>query len=244
MKTTTLFLTCMLAVYSYAGNQISLRPLPCDIISLDNGMKVVLSEKHDSPAVAVYAYIKTGGIYEGKYLGCGVSHYLEHLVSGGTTKNRTEQESNLLLKKIGDRVNAYTTLDHTCYHIKTTREHWKTAADLISDWINNCAFATNEVLREKGVIVQEIKMGEEEPGRTLWKLFTETFFLKNEARVPVIGYEEDFKGVKRDEIIDYYSRRYVANNMVIVIVGDVYRNELDDVLKSTFAKINRGRDMQ
>lgn len=234
----------LLSVFANAENVLAIKPLPCEIISLDNGMKVVLSEKHDSPAVAVYAYIKTGAIYEGKYLGCGVSHYLEHLVSGGTTKNRTEQESNMLLKKIGDRVNAYTTLDHTCYHIKTTREHWKTAAELISDWIANCAFTTNEVQREKGVIVQEIKMGEEEPGRTLWKLFTETFFFKNEARVPVIGYEEDFTGVKRDEIIDYYSRRYVANNMVIVIVGDVYRNELDDVLKSTFAKISRGRDMQ
>ncbi|MCK5851508.1 insulinase family protein, partial [bacterium] len=122
--------------------------------------------------------------------------------------------------------------------------HWKTAADLISDWLANCAFDTNEVQREKGVIVQEIKMGEEEPGRAMWKLFQETLFLKNEARVPIIGYEEDFIGVTRNEIIDYYSRRYVANNMIIVIVGDVYRSELDDVLKSTFAKVKRGRDMQ
>ena len=244
MKSIVLLSLFLFTAVAGANKDISLKPLPCEIILLDNGMKVILSEKHDSPAVAVYAYVKTGAIYEGKYLGCGVSHYLEHLVSGGTTKNRTEQESNILLKKIGDSVNAYTTLDHTCYHIKTTREHWQTAADLISDWLNNCSLITNEVQREKGVIVQEIKMGEEEPSRTMWKLLQETYFLKNEARVPVIGYEEDFKSVTRDEIIDYYSQRYVANNMVVVIVGDVYRNELDDVLKSTFAKINRGRDMQ
>ncbi len=244
IKTIAFLITFLLAAIAGANDKISLSPLPCEIISLDNGMKVILSEKHDSSAVAVYAYVKTGGIYEGKYLGCGVSHYLEHLVSGGTTKNRTEQESNMLLKKTGDRVNAYTSLDHTCYHIKTTRDHWKTAADLISDWLANCAFDTNEVQREKGVIVQEIKMGEEEPGRAMWKLFQETIFLKNEARIPIIGYEEDFKSVTRDEIIDYYSRRYVANNMIIVIVGDVYRSELDDVLKSTFAKVKRGRDMQ
>ncbi len=244
IKTIAFLITFLLAVIAGANDKISLSPLPCEIISLDNGMKVILSEKHDSSAVAVYAYVKTGGIYEGKYLGCGVSHYLEHLVSGGTTKNRTEQESNILLKETGDRVNAYTSLDHTCYHIKTTRDHWKTAADLISDWLANCAFETNEVQREKGVIVQEIKMGEEEPGRAMWKLFQETLFLKNEARVPIIGFEEDFKSVTRDEIIDYYSRRYVANNMIVVIVGDVYRSELDEILKSTFAKVKRGRDMQ
>jgi len=243
-KTILLITSFLLATLASANNEISPKPLPCEIISLDSGMKVVLSEKHDSPAVAIYAYVKTGGIYEGKYLGCGISHYLEHLVSGGTTTTRTEQESNMLLKETGDRVNAYTTLDHTCYYIKTTRDHWKTAANLISDWLANCAFNTNEVLREKGVIVQEIKMGEEEPERAMWKLSQETIFLKNEVRVPVVGYEEDFKTVTRDEIVDYYSRRYVANNMVIVIVGDVYRSELDDVLKSTFTKINRGRDMQ
>jgi len=244
LKSILLVLLLLVTGSAYANENVSLKPLPCEIFSLDNGMKVVLSEKHDSPAVAVYAYVKTGAIYEGKYLGCGVSHYLEHLVSGGTTKNRTEKESNLLLKETGDRVNAYTTLDHTCYHINTTREHWKTAADLISDWLGNCAFDTNEVKREIGVIVQEFKMGEEEPGRSLWKLFQETYFLKNEARVPVIGYEEDFVGVTRDEIIDYYSRTYVANNMVLVVVGDVYKNELMDVLNSTFEKIKRGRDMQ
>ena len=234
------FLFFVLTAYA----NIKLSPLPISAFTLDNGLKVIVSEKHDSPAVAVHAYVKTGSIYEGKYLGCGISHYLEHLVSGGTTKNRTEVQSNALLKKIGDRVNAYTTLDHTCYHIKTTREHWETAADLISDWLANCAFVTNEVAREKGVIVQEIKMGEEEPGRVMWKLFSKTFFLKNEARVPVIGYEEDFVRVKREEIIDYYSRKYAPNNMFVVIVGDVYPDEVQKVAQKTFAKMTRGRDAQ
>jgi len=73
LKSILLVLLLLVTGSAYANENVSLKPLPCEIFSLDNGMKVVLSEKHDSPAVAVYAYVKTGAIYEGKYLGCGVN---------------------------------------------------------------------------------------------------------------------------------------------------------------------------
>jgi zinc protease len=171
-----------------------------ETFTLDNGLEVVLIEKHDTPMVAVYAYVKTGPIYEDEYLGCGISHYAEHLVSGGTTSNRTEAESNALLKQLGDRVNAYTTLDHTCYHIETDRAHWPQAAALIADWLGQCALDEDEVAREKGVISQEIRMGMDEPGRTLWQLLQSTAYRLSPMRVPIIGYAENFARLTRADL--------------------------------------------
>ena len=140
-----------------------LQPLPCTLITLDNGLRVVFMEKHDTPVVALRAYVHVGSVFEGEFLGCGISHYAEHLVCGGSTHTRPEEESGVLMKELGDEVNAYTTFDHTCYHITTTRTHWRTAAELLADWLANNALVSNQVAREKEVILQEIRMDEEDP---------------------------------------------------------------------------------
>ncbi len=90
-----------------AGSEIE--PIPYQNFTLDNGLRVVFLEKPDSPVVAIRNYVKVGAIYEDEFLGCGVSHYMEHIVSGGSTSNMTEKESNLIVKECGDNMNAYTT---------------------------------------------------------------------------------------------------------------------------------------
>ena len=119
---------------------------------LENGLQVAVEENHAAEVVAIRIYVGVGSAFEGPYLGCGVSHYCEHLVSGGTTANRTEEESRRTLAAIGAQVNAYTTVDHTCYHIQCPSAHWETALDLLSDWVMHCALDSAEVARERGVI--------------------------------------------------------------------------------------------
>ena len=222
----------------------NIKKLPYEKFTLDNGLRVVFLEKHDSPVVSVRAYVKVGAIYEEEFLGCGVSHYMEHIVSGGSTTNMSEQESNAIVKECGDNMNAYTTLDHTCYLMKTTREHWPKVADRIADWVGNCSINPKEVAREKPVIIQEIKMGEEEPGRVMWKLLQKNAFISSPLRVPTIGYEKNFLTITRTDLLKFYNKNYVANNIVLAIVGDLTRSELDPVLEKTFAKIKRGYDRQ
>ncbi len=238
----SIILTLLLSTTIFAMPNI--KPIPYEKFTLDNGLRVVFLEKHDSPVVSIRAYVKVGAIYEEEFLGCGVSHYVEHLVSGGSTTNMSEQESNLIVKECGDNMNAYTTLDHTCYLMKTTREHWPKVADRIADWIGFCSLKSEEVEREKSVIVQEIKMGEEEPGRAMWKLLQKNAFISSPMRVPTIGYEENFLTITRDNLVKFYNKNYVANNIVLAIVGNITREELEPVLTKTFAKIKRGYDRQ
>jgi len=225
-----------------AGSEIE--PIPYQNFTLDNGLRVVFLEKPDSPVVAIRNYVKVGAIYEDEFLGCGVSHYMEHIVSGGSTSNMTEKESNLIVKECGDNMNAYTTLDHTCYLMKTTREHWAKAAGRIADWVGNCSLDPKEVAREKPVIIQEIKMGDEEPSRVLWNLLQKNAFITSPLRVPTIGYEDNFVSITRDDLVKFYNKNYVANNMVLAIAGNITREELEPVLAETFGKIKRGYDRQ
>src|SRR5436305_315682 len=94
-----------------------------EIVSvLDDGLTVI-AKRVASPVVSVRAYVHTGGIYEGPWLGGGLSHLLEHLVAGGTNDRRTEAQNRDLLQSLGNDSNAYTTTDHTAYFVNTTTEH-------------------------------------------------------------------------------------------------------------------------
>src|SRR5947208_18105 len=106
-----------------------------EIVSvLKNGM-VVIAKRVPSPAVAVRGYVMAGGIYEGQWLGGGLSHLLEHLVAGGTNDRRSEAENRNLLQQIGNNSNAYTTEDHTPSFVNTTPENVDAAVDLVAGWM-------------------------------------------------------------------------------------------------------------
>src|SRR5436190_20885509 len=108
---------------------------PDEIVSvLQNGATVIV-KRVNTPAVAVRAYTYTGGVYEGKWLGGGLSHLLEHLVAGGSNGRRSERENLDLLQAIGNNSNAYTTDDHTCFFVNTTKPHLDEAVDLVTGWM-------------------------------------------------------------------------------------------------------------
>lgn len=191
------------------------------IAQLDNGLVVMAQKVDAAPVASVQCWIKTGSVYEGQYNGMGLSHFLEHLLAGGSTTTRTEAESNKILGQIGARTNASTSLDQVRYYIDTSAEHAAAAVDLLSDWMLNSTITQEEYAREQQVILREFQMGRGEPGRIFWKLTQQARYRTHPARHPVIGYEDEFKQVTRDQIYDFYKRMYVPNNMVFVVSGDI-----------------------
>lgn len=201
-------------------------------VQLRNGMTVLIRENHASRVVSTKVVVKTGSIDEGKYFFGGLSHYLEHVVSGGSTASFTESEAQKTLKSLGGASNAYTGYDQTAYFINTTGEHYRGALKLLFSYLSESLLDPQEVVREKAVIQQEFKLGETKPGRQLWQLFVQTAYLEHPIRHPVIGYENVFVTVSRDDLLDYYRQRYVPQNMVVSIVGDIQTAEaLETVLE-------------
>ncbi|RJP61345.1 MAG: insulinase family protein [Candidatus Auribacter fodinae] len=190
-------------------------------VVLNSGLTILIKEIDYSPVVSCRVTIKAGSIYEGDYLGAGVTHYLEHVVAGGTTTIRTEEENAAILKELGGATNASTSYDHTTYFIKTIPQNWDTAVQLLLSYITSCAFNENEILREKPVILQEMRMRENDPERQLWDMFISSAYRDNPIKFPIIGLEPAFRSLERDDLISYYKERYQPHNVVVSVVGKV-----------------------
>jgi len=188
---------------------------------LPNRMIVVAQDLPTTPVVSAQVFVKTGSIFEQEHVGAGLSHFLEHLLSGGTTTNRSEVESNAILGRTGARTNASTSLDNVRYYITSTKPHTQDIIELLSDWMKNSVIQDTEYQRERQVIQREFAMGQGDPGRIFWKLTQRARYLHHPARYPTIGYLDQFMEITRDEIHDFYRRMYVPNNMVFVVVGDI-----------------------
>ena len=188
--------------------------------TLSNGMQVVVKENHTNESVGMYCFVKSGSNHEGEFLGAGVSHYLEHIVSSGTTTKRTEKEYQELQKKIGAYSNAYTTYRTTCYIMQANKQYTKDVLGMISENMQFCTFDSAEIAREIDVIKKEFVMRTTPPRFQMYTANTKAAFINSNYQHEVIGYIEQFSKIKRQNLVDYYNKRYAPNNMVFVAVGD------------------------
>jgi zinc protease len=192
-----------------------------EIVSiLRNGLTVIV-KRIPSPVVAVRGYCATGGVYEGKWLGGGLSHLLEHLVAGGSNDRRTEAENKNLLQRIGNDSNAYTTEDHTAFFVNTTTPHMEEAVDLVTGWMLGAQITFPEYRREYQVVQRELERGKGIPDMVFWNLLLTNRYHVSPTRIPVIGYQEVIQGLSRDDVYSYYQLAYTPSNMVFAVVGDI-----------------------
>lgn len=214
-------------------------PAPADLITLENGLRLIVKENHVAPVAALRIYVNSGSIHEQQFQGMGISHVFEHLINGGTTTTRSEDEISELIDRLGGANNAYTSRDHTCYFITTDSEKIGDAIDLMADWMKNCTFPQNEIDRELGVVMEELHKGKEEPRRILSQALFETMYKEHPARLPIIGYESLVKSITREDILTYYRTRYVPNNLIVSCVGDFDKQEVIQRLKEAFGPMER-----
>ncbi|MBM3237736.1 insulinase family protein [Candidatus Poribacteria bacterium] len=200
---------------------------------LENGMVVILAENHNAPVAAIQICVRAGSVYEGKYSGTGISHFIEHVVDDGTHR-RSRQTIDELVEYIGNISNAYTWKDHTKYYITMSIADFDLALDVISDYIQNATFPEAEVEIQRGVILNEFNQDADEPYRRLHDLYYETAYQKHPVRYPVGGYKELFEKLTRDDLVEFYFQTYVPENMIFVAVGDFGIQETLDKVRTAF----------
>ena len=190
-----------------------------DTFTLGNGLTVVLRENHSSPVVAVQVWVKAGSTTEPEEL-AGMSHVLEHMAFKGTQKRGPGQIAREV-EALGGNINAYTSFDQTVYHITISGRFLGNALDILADTLGNSVFDAGELAREKEVVLEEVRMNEDNPGRMNGKaMFREAYRLHPYGR-PVIGYDNTIRSMTRDDLVAYFSRYYHPGNMVLVVAGDV-----------------------
>ena len=226
MKKLLIVMLILAVSISIWGNDSVVRTLP-------NGMKVVLKQT-SSNSVGLYCFVRTGSIHEEEYLGSGISHYLEHVISSGSTTKRSEAEYLEIGASIGALVNAYTTMDHSCYHMQVENQYIDIALEMLSEQIMYCIFDEKEVNREKEVILKEMVYSESAPRDLVGQKLMEIYFSDTYRRFRIIGYPEFFTKLTRDDLKKYYERRFTPYNMVFVVVGNFDIDEMFYKIANTF----------
>ncbi len=193
---------------------------PVERFVLANGLTVLLKPDRSAALASVQVWVKTGSIHEGAQLGAGLSHFLEHMLFKGTER-RAGRDISATVQVHGGYINAYTTFDRTVYYIDLPSEHVGVAIDLLADAVLHSTLPADEVVRERDVILREIAMTQDDPDDRIAETLFSTAFREHPYRHPIIGHRDVFAAVTRDELAAYYRARYVPNNLVVVVAGDI-----------------------
>jgi len=205
---------------------------------LGNGLTVVIRPNPSSPVVAVQAWVKAGSTTETASR-AGMSHILEHMAFKGT-KRRGPGEIAREVEAVGGEINAYTSFDQTVYHITLSGRYLENALDILADTLGNSVFDPAELAREREVILEEVRMNEDNPGRVVSKaLFREAYKVHPYGR-PVIGFVDTIRMTTREDLLAYFHANYVPGNMVLVIAGAVDPKTSRPLIEKTFGRLPAG----
>src|SRR5258706_8147789 len=208
-------------------------------VVLDNGLTLLVREDHSAPVVSAQAWVRAGSITEGPWMGAGLSHVLEHMLFKGTTTRGVSQIAQEIERK-GGYINAYTSFEQTVFYINIPSENWQTAVDILADCMQHASIPEPELLKEKRVILREMAMNNDDPGRRANRTLWATAFTTHPYRFPVLGYPDIYNRLKRDDVVAYYKEHYVPNNIVFVVVGDVDAAKVEQELRDQTKDANMG----
>ncbi len=205
---------------------------------LDNGLTVLINEMPSSPIVSVYALVKTGSATEGKFLGTGISHFLEHMLFKGTS-NRGVGEIAAQIQAIGGSINASTSMDYTIYTLNVPFDAFDVALDVLSDMLMNSVMDATQMDLEREVIFGEMRLNNDNPDRKIYQLTFQNAYTRHPYRYPVIGYKSLLAGVSQQDILDYYQTYYAPNNIIFSVAGNIKTEEVLSKIQKTFKNFER-----
>ncbi len=208
-------------------------------ITLKSGMRIITIPTKNTKVVTILVLVKVGSKYEEKRIS-GISHFIEHMLFKGTKKRKTPLSVVEEIDKIGGIQNAFTSEEYTGYYAKVKSSHFDIAIAWLSDIYLNSLFKKEEIEKEKGVIIEELNMIQDNPMMYCQFLFENLLYKDQPAGWDVGGNKKSVNGIKRSDIIDYCNKHYIAQNTVVVVAGNINKTKTEKLIKESFSKIKSG----
>jgi predicted Zn-dependent peptidase len=203
-----------------------------------DGSVLILVPKKETQAITFEVIYKVGSRQE-NIKNNGVSHFVEHLMFKGTPKRPNTIDISKELDGIGAEYNAFTGKEHTGYYITADASHLPLAIDMLSDMLNNSKFEAKEMDRERGVIVEEINMYEDNPSFFVEEIYEDLLFQGSTLGKPIAGPREVIKTISRQTLYQYYKRNYYNANAVIGVAGNFSEAKMLTLLNKHFPLVKR-----
>lgn len=197
-----------------------------------NGIKVITESMPHVRSVSVGIWVGSGSRSENAEQN-GLSHFIEHTLFKGTT-NRSAEDIARSVDSIGGNLDAFTAKEMVCYNTKVLDEHLPFAMDVLSDLVLNPCFREEDIEKEKGVILEEIKMDNDSPDYLVHEIFSSNFWKDHPLGKPILGTRETVKRFNGNMVRDYYRSVYNPSNLLITAAGNLEHERLVNLARERF----------
>src|SRR5258707_860493 len=206
---------------------------------LPNGLVIVTEKMPYVRSVSVGIWLGTGSRGESPESN-GIAHFIEHMVFKGTER-RTAEEIAQSMDSLGGMLDAFTAKEMTCFNAKVLDEHLPVAFDVLSDLVLRPRFDEADIAKEKQVVLEEIKMDEDNPESVIHEMFTQNFWRGHPLGLPILGTPETVPQFSRDKLLECFHSWYAPNNIVITAAGNLEHTRLVDMAVSA-EELRRAKD--
>ncbi|PIT90371.1 MAG: hypothetical protein COU22_02490 [Candidatus Komeilibacteria bacterium CG10_big_fil_rev_8_21_14_0_10_41_13] len=210
------------------------------LTKLDNKIELITAPLTDSQTVTVLVMVKVGSRHESASLN-GISHFIEHLMFKGTKKRPSSLMITKKLDGVGAEFNAFTGKEYTGYYVKVSSEHLNLALDILSDMLFNPLFPEKEINKERGVIIEEINMYNDNPLMLMGDVFEETLFDGHALGRRIIGPKENIQKISRNQILKYYKQHYLRGKIIVGVAGNFEQGSIKDKVNGYFGQKKLGQ---
>lgn len=211
-----------------------------NVVKLNNGLRIVNEYMDDIESVSVDVLVNTGSRNETKHNN-GISHFLEHMAFKGTLTRNVQQIAEEF-DSIGGTANAFTSISKTAFYTKVLKEHTEKAVELLSDILQNSIFLEEEIEKERQVILQELAMTKDDPTDIVMDYFSETQYANQPYGRSVLGPAKNIRNFTRDDIINYISRQYKTEDIVISFAGKIKDDDAIQLAIKYFNNLKEGKN--
>lgn len=207
---------------------------------LPNGLRIVTENITYVQSAAIGIWVGVGARDEADEVR-GISHVIEHMLFKGTPTRSAQQIADEI-DSIGGDINAFTTKESTCYHVRVLSEHIPIGIDVLSDMFLNSVMDQDEFTREKNVILEEIKRRDDEPDDLVHDVFAETLWPNHVLGKSVIGEPDTVSALKPQDLKEYMKRRYTPDTIVVAAAGNLNHNEIVAMIADKFSGLTGTKD--
>lgn len=204
-----------------------------NLITLPNGLRVFINKRDDLRSATVGVWVLAGVRNETPEIN-GISHFIEHIVFKGSEKRNGFQIAEGM-DEIGAHVNAYTTKEYTFFYTKALDYQILKAADILFDMIRHPRLDEKDIETEKGVVIEEINMCEDDPGDVVYEVNETSLFEGTSLQYQILGEKETVSNLKKEDIIEYMQNNYCADKTVVGISGNFDEEEMLLKVKEYFS---------
>jgi predicted Zn-dependent peptidase len=198
-----------------------------------SGLRIITESIDTVRSVSVGIWVKTGSRHEQANV-AGITHFLEHMLFKGTEK-RTAYDIVQGVESVGGYLNAFTSSEYTCYYVRCLDSELHKSLDVLFDMIQHSTLPTDEIEKEKKVVLEEMKMYRDNPDDYIFEEFTGQIFNQHPLGRPIIGYESTVSAFTQDDLKSYVAQRYTPSNIIVSVAGNIQHEEVVAIVNQYYS---------